>query len=349
MTVNKHPDGYVVAVLGATGLVGSTMIATLESRHFPVARLVPLATHAGGRSVTFRGENIPVERASADAFAGVDLALFSAGGEASTTFAPEAARRGCVVIDNSSAWRMDPIVPLVVSQVNPGDLAAHHGIIANPNCSTMQLAPILAALRDAVGIKRVVVSTYQAVSGAGGKAVKDLVAQRQALVNGETVRSSMYPHAVALSPLPAIGEFLPNGSTVEERKLVQESRKILGLPELRLTATAVRVPVETSHSEAVSVELAADLSPAEARALFARIPGVTVVDDPETHAYPLAGPSTGSDEIFVGRIRVDESVEHGLDLWIVSDNVRKGAATNAVEIAEILVRDGLLLPGAQPS
>lgn len=332
----------VVAVLGATGLVGGAMIAALESRRFPVARLVPLAARADGRSVQFRGESIPVEAASADSFDGVDLALFSAGASASRRFAPEAVRRGCVVVDNSSAWRMDAEVPLVVSQVNPADLAAHRGIVANPNCSTMQLTPVLAALRDAVGIKRVVVATYQAVSGAGGKALADFAAQREALAGGRSVRSNLFPHAVALSPLPAIGEFLPDGSTTEERKLVEESRKILGIPSLKLTATAVRVPVETSHSEAVNVELEGPLSPDAARALFARIPGVTVVDDPAGHAYPLAASSAGRDEIFVGRIRADASVAHGLDLWIVSDNVRKGAATNAVEIAEILVRDRLL-------
>jgi aspartate-semialdehyde dehydrogenase len=342
MSNASNPEGYVVAVLGATGLVGQTMIAVLEERNFPVRTLVPLAATSGGRTVRFRGADIPVQQVQRDSFSGVDIAIFSAGGAASLTYAPEAASRGCVVVDNSSAWRMDPNVPLVVSQVNPGALAAHNGIVANPNCSTMQLAPLLKALSDTAGLERVVVATYQAVSGAGAKAVADLVQQRASVVSGGTPASTIYPHAVVSSPIPAIDVFLPDGSTKEETKVVNESRKILDLPNLRISATAVRVPVERSHSEAVHVELSRALSPDQARAAFAALQGVTVVDDPASHSYPLAADAAGSDEIYVGRVRTDASVEHGLAFWVVSDNVRKGAATNAIEIAELLVRMDLV-------
>jgi len=342
MNNSANLEGYVVAVLGATGLVGQTMIAVLEERNFPVRTLIPLAATSGGRTVRFRGADILVQQVQPDSFTGVDIALFSAGGAASMMYAPEAAARGCVVVDNSSAWRMDPSVPLVVSQVNPEALTAHNGIIANPNCSTMQLAPLLKALADAAGLERVVVATYQAVSGAGAKAVADLVQQRATVVSGGMPTSTIYPHAVISSPIPAIDMFLPDGSTKEETKVVNESRKILDLPNLRISATAVRVPVERSHSEAVHVELSRALSPDQARAAFAAMQGVTVVDDPANHSYPLAADAAGSDEIFVGRIRTDASVEHGLAFWVVSDNVRKGAATNAVEIAELLVSMSLV-------
>lgn len=332
----------MVAVLGATGLVGRTMISVLEERNFPVRSLIPLASSSSGRTVRFRGADIPVRQVQPESFSGVDIAIFSAGGAASVTYAPEAASRGCVVVDNSSAWRMDPNVPLVVSQVNANALKHHNGIIANPNCSTMQLAPLLKALSEAAGLERVVVATYQAVSGAGGKSVDDLIQQRATVVNGGSPMSTIYPHAVVSSPIPAIDVFLPDGSTKEEAKVVNESRKILNLPTLRISATAVRVPVERSHSEAVHVELSRALSPEQARAAFAAMQGVTVVDDPSNHSYPLAADAAGSDEIFVGRVRTDASVEHGLAFWVVSDNVRKGAATNAVQIAELLVSMGLV-------
>ena len=338
----SNREGYVVAVLGATGLVGQTMIAVLEERNFPVRTFIPLAATSGGRTVRFRGADIPVQQVQPDSFSGVDIAIFSAGGAASLTYAPEAAARGCVVVDNSSAWRMDPSVPLVVSQVNPAALSTHNGIIANPNCSTMQLAPLLKALSDAAGLQRVVVATYQAVSGAGAKAVADLVQQRATVVNGGVPASTIYPHAVVASPIPAIDLFLPDGSTKEETKVVNESRKILDLPNLRISATAVRVPVVRSHSEAVHVELARALSPDQARAAFAAMQGVTVVDDPASNSYPLAADAAGSDEIYVGRVRTDASVEHGIAFWVVSDNVRKGAATNAVQIAELLVSMNLV-------
>jgi aspartate-semialdehyde dehydrogenase len=342
MNNSANPEGYVVAVLGATGLVGQTMISVLEERNFPVRTLIPLAATSGGRTVRFRGADVPVQQVQPGSFTGVDIALFSAGGAASLLYAPEAVARGCVVVDNSSAWRMDPNVPLVVSQVNPDALKAHNGIIANPNCSTMQLAPLLKALSEAAGLERVVVATYQAVSGAGGKSVDDLIQQRAAIVSGGNPTSTIYPHAVVSSPIPAIDVFLPDGSTKEETKVVNESRKILDLPNLRISATAVRVPVERSHSEAVHVELSRALSPDLARAAFAAMQGVTVVDDPANHSYPLAADAAGSDEIFVGRVRTDASVEHGLAFWVVSDNVRKGAATNAVEIAELLASMNLV-------
>jgi len=335
-------DGYVVAVVGATGLVGRTMISVLEERNFPVRTLLPLAASAGGRSVSFRGAQVPVQEATPDAFVGVDIALFSAGADVSLKLAPEAAARGCTVVDNSSAWRMDPTVPLVVSQVNPDALSGHHGIIANPNCSTMQLAPLLKALQEEAGLRRVVVATYQAVSGAGAESVDDLVQQRAAVVAGKQPVSTIYPHPVVLSPIPAIDVFLEDGSTKEEQKVVRESRKILSLPGLRISATAVRIPVEVSHSEAVHVELERAITPVRARTVFAQTDGVFVQDDPATHTYPLAATSSGSDGIFVGRVRVDESVEHGLAFWVVSDNVRKGAATNAVQIAELLIQRKLL-------
>ncbi len=326
-----------MAVLGATGLVGQTMISVLEQRSFPVRALVPLAASGGGRTVKFRGADIPVQQVTPDSFDMVDIALFSAGGAASLMYAPEAAARGCAVVDNSSAWRMDANVPLVVSQVNPEALTDHNGIIANPNCSTMQLVPLLKALSEAAGLERVVVATYQAVSGAGAKAVADLAQQRATLVRGGSATSTIYPHAVVSSPIPAIDVFLSDGSTKEETKMVNESRKILALPNLRISATAVRVPVERSHSEAVHVELSRPLSPDQARAAFSQITGVTVIDDPANHAYPLAAIASDNDEIYVGRVRTDASVEHGLAFWVVSDNVRKGAATNAVQIAELLV------------
>jgi aspartate-semialdehyde dehydrogenase len=332
-----------VAVVGATGVVGGQMIACLLERGFPVGTLRLLASErSAGRIVTVREEDIAVEEATPEAFEGVDIALFSAGGDTSKRLAPEAARRGATVIDNSSAWRMDPAVPLVVSQVNPDDLAWHEGIIANPNCSTMQLVPPLMALRDAVGLQRVVVDTYQAVSGTGGKAIRELQAQVEAHVAGQALDVVVYPHQIAFNALPQVDVFLDNGYTKEEWKVVTESRKILHLPDLRVSSTAVRVPVFVAHSEAVHVETTEPVTPERARVLFAAVPGVVVQDDPGTSTYPLATEAAGSDDIYVGRIRQDPSVDggRGLAFWVVSDNLRKGAATNAVEIAEVLVERG---------
>jgi aspartate-semialdehyde dehydrogenase len=329
-----------VAVVGATGVVGRTMIQVLTEREFPVADLRLLASgRSAGRAVTIGDATFEVAEATPDGFDGVDIALFSAGADVAKLLAPEAAARGATVIDNSSAWRMDPNVPLVVSQVNPDDLARHEGIVANPNCSTMQLAPVLMALRDSVGIERVVVDTYQSVSGTGGEAVAELEDQIRAHVEGRPKTATIYPHPIAFNALPEIDTFLDNGYTKEEWKVVTESRKILHLPELRISCTAVRVPVFVSHSEAVHVETRDPIPPDRARRLFGAVPGIIVRDDPSTHEYPLAMDAAGRDDIFVGRVRRDESIPdgRGLAFWVVSDNVRKGAATNAVELAEILV------------
>ena len=329
-----------VAIVGATGVVGRTMIKVLNERAFPIGELRLLASgRSAGKTVEVDGHTHWIGEARPDAFDGVDIALFSAGGDVSKELAPEAARRGATVIDNSSAWRMDESVPLVVSQVNPDDLSWHEGIVANPNCSTMQLAPLLMALRDSVGIDRVVVDTYQSVSGTGADAIEELEGQVRSWTAGEEPAKRVYPHQIAFNALPEIDVFLPNGYTKEEWKVVTESRKILHLPELRISCTAVRIPVFVSHSEAVHVETTEPLTPDRARELFAGVPGVIVRDDPSQHEYPLAIDAAGHDEIYVGRVRQDPSIpgDRGLAFWVVSDNVRKGAATNAVEIAEALI------------
>jgi aspartate-semialdehyde dehydrogenase len=334
------PQPLTVAVVGATGVVGRMMATVLIERGFPIGEIRLLASaRSAGSTLPFGGRQVEVAEATAEAFDGVDIALFSAGGGISRELAPQAAARGCTVIDNSSAWRMEPGIPLVVSQVNQGDLEAHEGIIANPNCSTMQLVPPLMALRDAVGLERVVVDTYQAVSGTGGKAIAELETQIRAHVAGTPKEPRVYPHPIAFNALPEIDVFLDNGYTKEEWKVVIESRKILHLPDLRVSCTAVRIPVFMSHSEAVHVETREAITPAQARALFAAVPGVVVRDDPAAHVYPLATDAAGRDEVFVGRIRTDASVPdgHGLAFWVVSDNIRKGAASNAVEIAEVLL------------
>jgi len=338
-----------VAVVGATGVVGQTMIQVLTERGFPVAELRPLASRADGRQVAFDGTSVAVSEATPQAFDGVDIALFSAGASVSAVLAPEAARRGALVIDNSSQWRMDPTVPLVVVEVNPGDAAEHEGIIANPNCSTMQLAPPLMALRDAVGLERVVVDTYQAVGGTGAEAIAELQAQVVAHAAGRPKEASVYPHPIAFNALPEIDVFLDDGYSKEEWKVIHESRKILHLPDLRISCTAVRVPVFIGHSEAVHVETRAPVTPEEARGLFAAVPGVVVVDEPRAHRYPLATDAAGRDEIFVGRVRRDASMPdgRGLVFWCVSDNLRKGAATNAVQIAELVLGRGWLAPASR--
>jgi aspartate-semialdehyde dehydrogenase len=338
-----HQSALTVAVVGATGLVGRTMTRVLTERGFPIGDLRLLASSRSVGTVLEVGDrSITVAEATPDAFEGVDLALFSAGGGTSKVLAPEAAARGCTVIDNSSAWRMEPGIPLVVSQVNPGDLEHHDGIIANPNCSTMQLVPLLMALRDEVGLERVVVDTYQSVSGTGGKAVVELEAQVRAHVQGDPLPVHVYPHQIAFNALPHIDDFLDNGYTKEEWKVVTESRKILHLPDLRVSCTAVRVPVVASHSEAVHVETREPITPDRAREVFAAVPGVVVEDDPANRLYPLAVRAAGTDEIYVGRVRTDPSMPdgRGLAFWCVSDNIRKGAATNAVQIAEVLVERG---------
>ena len=339
--MSREAQSLTVAVVGATGVVGKTMIKILSERKFPVGELRLLASgRSAGTTVTVEGRTLTVGEATPGAFEGVDIALFSAGGDVSRRLAPEAVKRGATVIDNSNGWRMDPAVPLIVSQVNPDDGEWHEGIISNPNCSTMQLVPVLMALRDSVGIERVVVDTYQSVSGTGADALAELDSQIRAYVAGEPRVASVYPHPIAFNALPEIDVFLENGYTREEWKVLTESRKILHMPDLRLSCTAVRVPVFVSHSEAVHVETTRPMSPAEARRAFAAVPGVVVMDDPAAHVYPLAEQATGTDGVYVGRIRTDPSVERGLAFWVVSDNVRKGAATNAVEIAEILLERG---------
>jgi len=337
------PDSLTIAVVGATGAVGRTMIQVLVEKRFPMTNLRLLAsTRSAGSIVNVAGRDITVELATPEAFEGIDIALFSAGGGTSKELAPEAAKRGCTVIDNSSAWRMDPSIPLVVSQVNSDDLAWHEGIIANPNCSTMQLMPPLMAIRDSVGIERMIVDTYQAVSGTGHKAIVELEEQIRAHAEGRPKVANVYPYNIGFNALPQIDVFMDNGYTKEEWKVVTESRKILHLPDLRVSCTAVRVPVFMSHSEAVHVETKAPLTPDEARALFAAVPGVVVQDDPASNVYPLAEHAAGSDLVFVGRVRQDPSIpdNKGLAFWVVSDNLRKGAASNAVEIAEALVARG---------
>ena len=335
-----------VAVVGATGLVGQTMTQLLLEREFPVGEFRPLASRADGRTIDFAGRRVPVRESGPAAFDGVDIALFSAGADISKVLAPEAAARGAVVIDNSSQWRMDPTVPLVVPEVNADDAALHNGIIANPNCSTMQLVPLLMALRDTVGLERVIVDTYQSVSGTGADAVNELEDQIKAHAEGRDPQAKIYPHPIAFNALPEIDVFLENGYSKEEQKVINESRKILHMPDLRVSCTAVRVPVFFAHSEAVHVETRDPITPERARELFAATEGVIVEDDPVAHRYPLATHAAGRDEVFVGRIRADASRDdgRGLAFWVVSDNLRKGAATNAVQIAELVTRRGWLTP-----
>jgi aspartate-semialdehyde dehydrogenase len=347
MPVPDSTKQLTVAVVGATGLVGGTMIRVLTEREFPVDELRLLASgRSAGKEIRIGDRRQTVSEATPEAFEGVDIALFSAGGEIARALAPEAVRRGAVVIDNSAAWRMEPDVPLVIPEVNPEDAAEHEGIIANPNCSTMQLAPLLMALRDSVGLERVIVDTYQSVSGTGSDAVDELSGQVEAHVAGQPLEASVYPHPIAFNAVPEIDVFLDDGYSREEWKVIHESRKILHLPELRVSCTAVRVPVFTAHSEAVHVETRDSLSPERARQLFAAVPGVVVVDEPRAHRYPLATDAAGRDEIFVGRVRADASMPNGrgIAFWVVSDNLRKGAATNAVQIAELIARRGWLRP-----
>ncbi len=335
---------YKVAVVGATGAVGRQMVACLEERQFPVAELKPLASERSlGGSVSFKGQEIPVEVLTKDAFFGVEIALFSAGGSISKEYGPIAAQAGAVVVDNSSAWRMEPDVPLVVPEVNPQDIALYknRGIIANPNCSTIQMVVALKPLHDAARIKRVVVSTYQAVSGTGQKAVEELFAQVRALFSSGEIVKKVYPHRIAFNVLPHIDVFLENGYTKEEMKMVDETKKIMGDDSIEVTATAVRVPVFYGHAEAVNIETERKLTPEAARELLSKAPGVKVVDNPAKFEYPMPLDAAGQDLTLVGRIREDFSIKNGLNFWVVADNLRKGAATNAVQIAEILIRDYL--------
>ena len=335
---------YRVAVVGATGLVGQQMVACLAERNFPVGELLPLASERSvGRTVSFQGQDIHVQVLTADSFKGIEIALFSAGGGVSKEYGPIAAQAGAVVVDNSSAWRMDPQVPLVVPEVNPQAIAEYKrkGIIANPNCSTIQMVVVLKPIHDAARIKRVVVSTYQAVSGTGQNAVGELSAQVRALFNHQEIVKKVYPHRIAFNVFPHIDVFLENGYTKEEMKMVLETKKIMGDDSIEVTATTARVPVFYGHSEAVNIETERKLTVQEARKLLADAPGVKVVDDPAKALYPMPVDAAGQDLTLVGRIREDFSIPNGLNLWVVADNLRKGAATNAVQIAEILIRDYL--------
>ncbi len=336
---------YNVAVVGATGAVGTEMMRILEERNFPVERLVPLASErSAGKSVKFKGEEIPVKVLDERSFEGVQIALFSAGGSVSERFAPIAARSGCVVVDNTSAFRMDPDVPLVVPEVNPHAISLYKkkGIIANPNCSTIQMVVVLKPLHDRARIRRVVVSTYQSVSGTGMRAILELEAQVRAWVEGKALEPKVYPHPIAFNCLPHIDVFFDDGYTKEEMKMVNETKKIMEDETIRVTATTVRVPVFRGHSEAINIETERKLTVQEAREILSRAPGVKLWDDPAEKKYPMPILAAGGDETWVGRIREDTSVENGLNLWVVADNLRKGAALNAIQIAEILIRDYLV-------
>jgi len=333
-----------VAVAGATGAVGNQMIACLEERNFPASQIKFLASHRSvGRKLKYRNKQIAVEELCEDSFKGVDIAIFSAGGGTSKKFAPCAAADGCIVVDNSSAWRMDDQVPLVVPEVNPGAIAQYtqKGIIANPNCSTIQMVVPLYAIHRRYKIMRLVVSTYQAVSGTGQKAIEELDNQTRAILANEKAAHNVYPHQIAFNCLPHIDLFLENGYTKEEMKMVNETRKIMADDTIRVTATTVRVPVFYGHSESINIETREHASAKEIKTLLKETDGVRVVDDPAANIYPMAIDCAGQDDILVGRIRNDESIPNGVNLWVVADNIRKGAATNAVQIAEILVRDYL--------
>ena len=338
-----------VAVVGATGAVGSTMLGVMRERSFPADEVVPFASERSvGRTIDYGDRNLTVQGLNEDAIGAFDIALFSAGGATSGDWAPRFAEAGAVVVDNSSRWRMQDDVPLVVAEVNPHALDRHNGIVANPNCSTMQMVVALKPILDAVGIERLVITTLQSVSGTGQRAVEELHDQTRALIEADEIPAPrVYPHQIAGNVLPQAGSF-PVGSdyTDEELKLVNETRKILDAPDIGVSATCTRVPVYTSHSESVNVQTRDPLSPEQCRELLAAFPGVTVLDDPADGVYPLAIDAAGRDDVLVGRIRRDPSHERCLNLWIVSDNLRKGAATNAIQLAELLRERGLLRTSA---
>jgi aspartate-semialdehyde dehydrogenase len=331
--------------VGATGLVGTTILELLAERGFPAAEVVPFASaRSAGRELEWNGATIVCRELSEDSIQGLDVVLSSAGGAISAEWTPRLVEAGAVVVDNTSYWRMHDEVPLVVAEVNPEALDGHNGIVANPNCSTMQMVVALKPLFDEAGIERLVISTYQAVSGTGKAAIDELMEQSHAILHDQpAAKPSIYPQRIAFNVLAQAGSF-PDGDdhTDEERKLINETRKILGDQKIRVSATCVRVPVVTGHSEAVNVETRRPLSPERARELLAAAPGVTVVDDPAAGRYPMAIEAAGKDDVFVGRIRRDPGNESALDIWVVSDNLRKGAATNTVQLAEALVERGLL-------
>jgi len=335
--------GVNVAVVGVTGAVGTEMLRVLERRDFPIDELRPLASsRSAGKSVVFRGKEVQVQELTSDSFEGMNIGLFSAGGSISREFVPYAIKSNCVAVDNTSAFRMDEDVPLVVPEVNANRILQHNGVIANPNCSTIQLVLVLKPIHDAVKIKRVVVSTYQAVSGAGYNALVELKNETEHILSekSEEFNRSIFPHQIAFNALPQLPQsdaFLENGYTDEEMKMINETKKILEDSSFRITTTTVRVPVFRGHSESVNIETEVPLSADQARDLLSKAEGVVVLDDPSKQLYPLATDAAGKDDTFVGRIREDSSVENGLNMWVVSDNLLKGAALNAVQIAEKLL------------
>ncbi len=334
---------YNVAILGATGAVGRTMIKVLEERDFPIDQIKLLASpRSAGQELEYYGMKYKVEPVSPEAFEDVDIALFSAGGSTSKQWAPIAVEKGAVVVDNSSAWRMDENVPLVVPEVNPEDVKWHKGIIANPNCSTIQMVVALNPIHKAKKIKRIIVSTYQAVSGAGAKAIKDLEEETKARLEGKYYYPEALPAHIAFNVIPHIDVFQDNLYTKEEMKMVNETRKIMHAPDIKISATCARVPVFNGHSESVTVETEEPISVEEARKLLSEAPGVVVEDDPFNNVYPMPIEVDGKDDVFVGRIREDLAFDNGLSMWVVADNLRKGAATNAVQIAELLIKYDLI-------
>jgi aspartate-semialdehyde dehydrogenase len=335
----KKKNKYVVAIVGATGAVGNEMIEVLQERNLPVETLKLFASQrSSGKTIDFQGKPIAVEVLTDKVFKGIDIALFSAGGDRSREFAPIAAREGCVVVDNSSAWRMSPEVPLVVPEVNPDDLDRHKGIIANPNCSTIQMVVVLKPIHDEAKIRRVIVTTFQSVSGTGKKAMDELLNQTSSLLNFKEISPTVYPHQIAFNCIPHIDQFMDDGYTKEEIKMVNETKKILGDDSVQLSATTVRVPVFRGHSEALNIETDKKIDAADLRALLSTAPGIIVYDAPEKNIYPLQTVSANKDEVYVGRIRNDDTIKNGINMWIAADNLRKGAALNAVQIAEELIR-----------
>ncbi|KOO46564.1 aspartate-semialdehyde dehydrogenase [Priestia koreensis] len=344
-------NGLHVAVVGATGAVGQQMLATLEKRDFPIGKLTLLSSaRSAGKKVSFKGQEYEVQEATPESFEGVQIALFSAGGSVSKQFAPEAVKRGAIVVDNTSAYRMDPNVPLVVPEVNEEDIKLHNGIIANPNCSTIQMVVALEPIRQAFGLDKVVVSTYQAVSGAGAAAIDELKTQAQAILNGEEFTPEILPvggdkkhYQIAFNAIPQIDKFQDNGFTFEEMKMINETKKIMHMPELSVAATCVRLPVVTGHSESVYIEINKQgVSAQEVKSLLSTAPGVVLQDDPENQVYPMPADAVGKNDTFVGRIRKDLDKDTGFHLWVVSDNLLKGAAWNSVQIAESLLKLGLV-------
>ena len=336
--------GYNVAVVGVTGAVGEEMLKILSQRNFPVSNLKALASERSeGKTLKFGSEELKVERLTPSSFKEIEIALFSAGTSISREFSPIAVQAGAVVVDNSAAFRMDPDAPLIVPEVNPHAAKNHKGIIANPNCSTIQMVVAIYPIHKVSRIRRIIVSTYQAVSGTGREAIEELKNQAYQWAREDKITQEVYPYQIGFNLLPHIGEFLPNRYTSEEMKMLDETRKIMEDERIMVTATCVRVPVFYSHSEAVTIETERKVSVEEAREILSRSPGIIVQDDPQNNIYPLPLEAEGKDEVFVGRIREDESAENSLNLWIVSDNLRKGAALNTIQIAELLIGEENLL------